>query len=167
MLITVLEIQSNICVSADSTTIQERWAIIQDVNSSQLMVETASDTVWATLVQLYQNRSQRWIGGIVETYVNEWGFRFNPDTILVAQITIEVWQTTIRGISQNLNYWLGNMAVVDARVIQIHESQPVGGIVIPVDKFALLAPYIGLTSIMLAILIATVILVKRKRRRKA
>ena len=40
----------------------------------------------------------------------------------------------------------------------------VGGIVIPADKFALLAPYIGLTSTVAVAAVATVVYVKRVRR---
>jgi len=42
----------------------------------------------------------------------------------------------------------------------------VGGIVIPVDKFALLAPYIGLTSTIAMAAVATAVYVKRVKRRK-
>jgi hypothetical protein len=42
----------------------------------------------------------------------------------------------------------------------------VGGIVIPVDKFALLAPYIGLASTIIVTAVATVIYVKRVKHRK-
>jgi len=120
MLVTLLASQFDTSAEADPTIVQDRWAVIEDINKDRLRVETTDDKVWTTLVQLYQNGSERWIGGIVESYINEWGFRFNPDTILVAVITIEVWQTTVRGISQNLGYWLGNMAVVGAKVVEIH-----------------------------------------------
>jgi hypothetical protein len=83
-------------------------------------VETTSDEVWSLLVQLYYNRSERWIGGIVEEYANEWGFRFDPNTIIVEVTVIEVWQTTIKGISENLNYWLGETACVGAKVVEIN-----------------------------------------------
>jgi len=43
---------------------------------------------------------------------------------------------------------------------------PVGGVWIPVDKFGLLAPYIGLASTILVATAATAIYVKRARRRK-
>lgn len=85
-----------------------------------MKVETTSDETWATLVELYHNRSERWISGIVEEYSNKWGFRFDPNTIIVAEIVIEVWQTTIRGISENLTYWLGGMACVGAKVVGIN-----------------------------------------------
>lgn len=111
-------------VSDGSVTVfsssQERWAIIEDFNGDQLKVETTSDEVWSMLVQLYYNGSERWIGGIVEEYANEWGFRFDPNTIIVEVSVIEVWQTTIEGISQNLDYWLGEMACVWAKVIEIN-----------------------------------------------
>jgi hypothetical protein len=42
----------------------------------------------------------------------------------------------------------------------------VGGIIVPVDKFALLAPYIGLTSTIIVATVATVIYVKRVKHRK-
>jgi hypothetical protein len=43
---------------------------------------------------------------------------------------------------------------------------PVGGILIPVDKFGLLAPYIGLTSTILVATVATAVYVKRVKRKK-
>lgn len=45
-------------------------------------------------------------------------------------------------------------------------SGPVGGFAIPVDKFGLLAPYIGLASTILAATVASTVYVKRVKRRK-
>ena len=45
-------------------------------------------------------------------------------------------------------------------------EEAVGGIVVSVDKFGLLAPYIGLASTMLVATVATAIYVKRVKRRK-
>ena len=48
-----------------------------------------------------------------------------------------------------------------------YTSKPaVGGIWIPVDKFGLLAPYIGVASTILVATVATAIYVKRVKRRK-
>lgn len=55
------------------------------------------------------------------------------------------------------------MAVVSARVVEVHQPPPVGGITVPIDKFALLAPYIGLTSTTLVLAAATATYVKLKR----
>jgi uncharacterized protein YpmB len=49
-----------------------RWALIEDSNSDHLAVDTSSDTVWFQLLQLDQNGSRLWIGGIVERYNNTW-----------------------------------------------------------------------------------------------
>ncbi len=65
-----------------------------------------------------------WIGGIIELYNNKWGFRFKPDTIVVAQITIEGAQSNIQGISEDLDYWVNvwtKEAYVLANVVEIHE----------------------------------------------
>jgi hypothetical protein len=43
---------------------------------------------------------------------------------------------------------------------------PVGGVVVPVDKFGLLAPYIGLASTTLVATVASAVYVKRVKRRK-
>jgi hypothetical protein len=42
----------------------------------------------------------------------------------------------------------------------------VGGIVVPIDKLGLLAPYIGLASTILAATVASTVYVKRIKRRK-
>ena len=84
----------------------DRWAVITDSKGDIIAVETTSDTVWSQLVELHQNQTQMWIGGVVEEYDNTWGFRFQPDTIIVAQITIEGAQSTIQGISEDLDYWI-------------------------------------------------------------
>ena len=65
-----------------------------------------------------------WIGSIVEEYDNKWGFRFKPETIIVARFTIEGAQTNIKGISGDLDYWMNvwtKETYVLARVREIHE----------------------------------------------
>lgn len=47
----------------------------------------------------------------------------------------------------------------------VHPSK-VGGVVVPVDKLSLLAPYIGLASTILAATVASTVYVKRVKRRK-
>jgi len=153
------------CIFSSSLA-EERWALIEDIQGSRLKVETFSDEVWAQLVQLYYNGSERWIGGIVEKYENEWGFRFDPKTIIVAEVTIEAWQTTIRGISENLDYWLGETAVVGARVIEIHQDPPVGGVWIAPNKLELLAPWIGLSAVIALSLVATAGFFKLRKKKQ-
>jgi hypothetical protein len=99
------------------------WAVIEDSKGDVIAVETAESSVWDNLVSLRSNQTAMWIGGIVEEYNNYWGFRFRPDTIVIAEITIEGAQSNIQGISGDLNYWINiwaREAYVLAKVIEIH-----------------------------------------------
>jgi hypothetical protein len=104
-----------------------RLAVIEDVNGDRVGVEPVSDKVWNTLVELHHNGEEMWIGGRVETFVNirpdpnyRWGFRFKSETIVVAEITAEGLQSTVKDISENLDYWLGiGYSYVFAKVTEI------------------------------------------------
>ena len=99
----------------------DRWAVIEDVNGHHLAVEPISDEVWNQLVELYENGTRMWVGGIVEEYENKWGFRFKPENITIAEVTAEGLQATIQYISENLDYWLDlGLAYVDSKVTSIH-----------------------------------------------
>ena len=103
----------------------DRWAVITDSYGDIIAVETTNDEIWDTLNDLHQNQTEMWIGGIVEEYTNTWGFRFQPDTIIIAKFTVEGGQTTIEGISDDLDYWMdtwGTWTYVLARTTEIHES---------------------------------------------
>jgi len=98
-----------------------RWAVIQDVNGDRMAVEPVSGNVWSELVQLNQNGTRMWVGGIVERYGNKWGFRFKPDSVTVAQVTAEGLQATIRDISADIDYWLNlGWTYVGSRVVEVH-----------------------------------------------
>jgi hypothetical protein len=97
-----------------------RWAVVEDVNGDRIAVEPTDDHIWSELVQLNQNGTRMFVGGIVETYNNKWGFRFKPDNVRVAQFTAEGLQATIRYISENIDYWLNGWAYVSAKVVEIH-----------------------------------------------
>jgi len=97
-----------------------RWAVIEDVNEDRMAVEPISDHIWLELVQLNQNGTRMFVGGIVERYDNKWGFRFKPDTVTVAQVTAEGLQATISYISENIDDWLNGWAYVGAKVVEIH-----------------------------------------------
>ena len=100
------------------------WAVIEDSKGDFMAVETVNPNVWSTLLNLFNNQTEMWIGGIIEEYDSHWGFRFRPDTIVVAQITIEGAQSNIQGIGGDLNYWRNiweKEAYVLSTVIEIHE----------------------------------------------
>ena len=73
------------------------------------------------LVHLHQNGTEMWIGGVVERYNNKWGFRFHPDTIIIAQFTNEGAQTTISFLSEDVEYWINfGSAYIESTVVEIH-----------------------------------------------
>jgi hypothetical protein len=101
-----------------------KWAVITDSKGEIIAVETTDQVVWANMKNLQQNQTELWIGGIIEEYDNYWGFRFNPDTIIIAEITIEGAQATIQAISDEIDYWMNtwqNEAYVFAKVTEIYE----------------------------------------------
>jgi hypothetical protein len=100
-----------------------RWAVIEDSHGHHLAVQPSSEAVWNQLVELSQNKGIKWVGGKVEEYGNRWGFRFTPDTITVADITVEGAQTWIQDISENFDYWANTFTqnvYVHAKVLEIH-----------------------------------------------
>ena len=102
----------------------DRWAVIVDSKGDVIALETSDSKVWDTLTNLQVNQSEMWIGGSVEEYDNYWDFRFHPDTIVIAQITIEGAQSNIHAISEDLNFWISiwqKQAYVFAKVSEIHE----------------------------------------------
>jgi hypothetical protein len=50
------------------------WVIILDSKDDVIVVETIDPNVWSSFVSLYENKTEIWIGGIVEEYYNYWGF---------------------------------------------------------------------------------------------
>lgn len=101
----------------------ERWVVIVDSHKDIIAVETTSQQVWDTLEALSLNQTEMWIGGLVEEYDNYWGFRFRPDSIVIAEITIEGAQSNIQGIGGDLNYWLNvwsKQVYVLATVSELH-----------------------------------------------
>jgi hypothetical protein len=100
-----------------------RYVVIEDLHGDTLKVEVVNDSVWSELVQMYHSGNGRFVGGIVEKYDNNWGFRFKPETITVTDVTAEGLQASIRYISENLDYWLNGYAYVSSKVIEIHLLQ--------------------------------------------
>ncbi len=97
-----------------------RWAVIEDINGDQIAVETVRNDTWAELVQMRQNGSRLWVGSFVEAYDNLWGFRFAPGNLTVAEVTAEGLQANIKYISANLANWMGQLAYVSAKVVDVH-----------------------------------------------
>jgi len=110
----------------------ERWVLIVDINGDSLKVNVVYNETWAQLIELLHlfrsgEATWMWIGGTVEAYDNEWGFRFVPSAIFIYQYVAGIFQTSIRLISQNLASWLGMVGYVRAYVVDAYGSPDVNG----------------------------------------
>ena len=102
-------------------------AIIEDTNGDRIAVEPASGEIWDELIELYHSKGEMWIGGVVEVFIfirpdpnYPWGFHFKPENIIVPEVTAEGLQTTIRDISEDVDYWIRiGHAYVFARVVEL------------------------------------------------
>ena len=102
----------------------EVWAVIEDSKGEVIAIETTDPDIWDALISLNGNQTEMWIGGIVEEYDNYWGFRFKPNTIVIAEITIEGAQSNIQGISGDLDYWINvwsKETYVLSQVVEIND----------------------------------------------
>ncbi len=113
--------------------------IIEDTNGDRIGVEPTSREVWDELIELYNSSEKMWIGGVVEVFIfirpdpnYPWGFRFKPENVTVAEVTAEGLQTTLRDISEDIDYWIRlGQAYVFAKVIEVHEGGETGDITGP------------------------------------
>lgn len=109
----------------------ERWAMIEDEEGDRMAV--VATRAWAQLVEMNKSGTIKYVGGVIEEYDNEWGFRFNPNSTKVYSLTgyppgFSMPESTIREISQNLNAYLDPdrqvvpFTYIKARVVEIYGS---------------------------------------------
>ncbi|MFQ5907646.1 MAG: hypothetical protein ACE5JE_02285 [Thermoplasmata archaeon] len=92
----------------DSSTPREGF-LVEDPGGDrmEIRVDPSRQEARDALGEMHGTGEARWVGGEIESFENEFGFRFRPDTIVVADITAEgaqaVYYRTIQG---NFTYWL-------------------------------------------------------------
>ncbi len=112
-----------------------------------------------------------WSPGAVTAGWHGWWFRWGTEWF---QFTFTGIDTALIDNYVTVEFYLhvtnhaGGEAGLDGLIDVIinQDAPPVGGIWVPVDKFGLLAPYIGVASTILVATAATAIYVKRVKRRK-
>jgi len=85
------------------------------------------------------------------------------DTVTVHWLAPMFSETTV---TVNLKDNVADQVIATQIVTIVERPVGVGGIVVPVDKFVLLAPYIGLTTSMAIAAVVTAVYVKRVKRRR-
>ena len=99
----------------------QRWAVLEDENGNRISIETESSIIWDELTILYQNERERFIGDSFEEYDNKWGFRYDPENIIIRELVAEENQTTIYYLYENTTYRKSlDGAYIRARIVQIY-----------------------------------------------
>jgi hypothetical protein len=88
----------------------QRQYRVRDVHAQVMTVRIADPTVAAQADQLLASGQQRWVTGRLRVghggFNQPWSWHLDPATIELAEVTIEACQTTIRGVEDDLDYWL-------------------------------------------------------------
>lgn len=100
---------------------------IEDLNGDTLDVEVNAFNVSEQAKQVKESGERKWVGGKLILYDNERGFRFDPDTIIIADATAEGLQTTLQGISESPDYWMQfDTVYVSAVVLEVGVQHGIG-----------------------------------------
>lgn len=96
-----------------------RSCVIRDDHGDTIRLYVMDEEVWLKLQSMKQQRLHRWVGGfLLRDSQSLLGFRFDPENLLVGEVTAETFQTWLQGISGHLEYWLSvGMAYVWAEVV--------------------------------------------------
>lgn len=77
--------------------------------SDTMWIGTHSDSLGEVMRTKVGDRNEYWIGGrVVPDEDYPWGFYFDPNTIVIAEMTVEGMQTTIRQIAEDTDYFANN-----------------------------------------------------------
>jgi len=93
--------------------------LIRDLRSTTIRLYVADGEVWQQLQTMKEQHLHKWIGGkLLRDTPSVLGFRFDSGNLIVADFTIETYQTWLLDISGRLEYWLSvGVAVVWAEVV--------------------------------------------------
>jgi len=93
--------------------------VIRDSHGSTIQLYVIDEEVWQKLQTMKQQGLHKWVGGrLLRDSQSTLGFRFDPETVVVADVTAETFQTWLQDISDRLEYWLGvGIAYVWAEVL--------------------------------------------------
>lgn len=93
--------------------------VIRDSHGSTILLYVADGEVWQVLQTMKQQHLHKWVGGkLLRDTQSVLGFKFDSQNLIVADFTIETYQTWLLDISDRLEYWLSvGSAVVWAEVV--------------------------------------------------
>jgi hypothetical protein len=121
-------------------------------------VNTTGGTYWIAIASTWPAPT---FNGSGTVFTTTFKVKYHPAQT-TANITLELYSTDLAAYGGNpIPHYRQNGIVILYAL-----SPPVGGVLIPIDKIAILAPYIGLTSTAVVATIATALYLKRIRHKK-
>lgn len=84
--------------------------LVEDPAGDRMIIEVDLGRQEAidALIEMHRTGQRKWVGGEIESFDNEFGFRFKPNTIIVADFTAEALQAVrYRTIQEDFTYWQG------------------------------------------------------------
>ena len=95
--------------------------LVEDPSGDRMIVEAVDPEAIDHLVRQHGTGETKWVGGLIETFDNDYGFRFRPDTVVVANLTAGGLQAVYYDtISENLTYWQGlGQVYIEGRVVRM------------------------------------------------
>ncbi len=82
--------------------------LVDDPNGGrmEILVDPSRQEARDALMEMHATGAALWVGGEIESFDNAFGFRFKPDTIVVADFTVEGAQAVFyRTIQDDFAYW--------------------------------------------------------------
>jgi len=84
--------------------------LVEDSSGDRMVIQVdlSRDDAIRALTEMCEAGRPRWVGGKLEVFANKFGFRFKPDTVVVAEFTAEGLQASkYRTIQADFDYWRG------------------------------------------------------------
>ncbi|MCR4432555.1 MAG: S-layer homology domain-containing protein [Caldiserica bacterium] len=124
-----LEVQASTQVNLGEGSTGKAVALISDPEGCMILVRVPDSSRLLALKTMLQENRVLWVGGKVEAdrFANPpWHFRFDPETLEVAEVTAEGLQAVyLRTIDSELDYWMRiSPAYIQGKVVAIYETPP-------------------------------------------
>jgi len=100
-----------------------RGFLVEDPDGDRMIIQVNPSRREAieALTEMSKTGERKWVGGEIERFENEFGFRFKPDTIVVAEVTAEGLQASkYKYIQQDFEYWKGLGTIyISGKVVEV------------------------------------------------
>jgi len=123
LIIIPLVIVAFVCAVASVKPQVKKYCVLEDSSEDYIEIEVSAEEVWEQIVDMYNSGERKWVGGKLASSDNQWGFTFEPETVIVADSTAENLQTTFEQIKADPDYWFDiDICYINATAIGVRET---------------------------------------------